>query len=240
MKVKKSFGIALCRILNGKKEILMIKKRRSYYFYNFVLGYYNKTDEKKLAKIFNNITFAEKIDILSLNFDVIWCRLWNTPKSESYTTTYKRNRERFENIFLYDGGKKLSKMINSSHEYETPWEIPKGKKNDGEKDMDAAIREFEEETNIQLEKYEIIWNAKPIIDSYIDDGIFYESCYFIARPSENIIPKINFKNSEQILEVESIKWININEIKYLTFNEKGKKRLYKLSTRIFAEINRRT
>ena len=41
IKKKYSYGIVLCRMNKNKPELLLIKKRNSYYFKDFVLGNYN-------------------------------------------------------------------------------------------------------------------------------------------------------------------------------------------------------
>jgi 8-oxo-dGTP pyrophosphatase MutT (NUDIX family) len=42
---------------------------------------------------------------------------------------------------------------------ETEWEFPKGRKNYQERDIDCALREFEEETGISKENINIIENV---------------------------------------------------------------------------------
>ena len=68
-KCKTSYGIALCRFNRDKNlqsEILMIKKRYTYHYFSFVFGHYKKYNNKHLQYLFNNMTFGEKIDILSM------------------------------------------------------------------------------------------------------------------------------------------------------------------------------
>ena len=73
---KKSYGVACCRFnKKNKLQILLIKKRYTYCFAAFVLGQYNK-NEKYLKFLFNGMTVQEKIDILSLNFDILWYKIW--------------------------------------------------------------------------------------------------------------------------------------------------------------------
>jgi len=82
---KKTYGIALCRY-NEKKtaEILMIKKRYTYAFFSFVFGYYKKYNNKQIKHLFNNMTLEEKIDILSLNFSILWYRIWLSNPEQNY------------------------------------------------------------------------------------------------------------------------------------------------------------
>jgi hypothetical protein len=76
--VRKSSGIACCRFNKdtNRLEVLLVKKRYTYCFVAFVFGQYNNKDEKRLKFLFNGMTLQEKIDILSLRFDMIWYKIW--------------------------------------------------------------------------------------------------------------------------------------------------------------------
>jgi 8-oxo-dGTP pyrophosphatase MutT (NUDIX family) len=75
-RVKTSVGL-ICLRHNSEKntyEIIMVKKAITYCFNMFVSGMW-EFEKESLMKLFNNMTYQEKVDILSLNFDVIWFRL---------------------------------------------------------------------------------------------------------------------------------------------------------------------
>ena len=205
-KYKTSYGIALCRFnkeKNFQSEILMIKKRYTYHFFSFVFGQYKKYNNKQLQYLFNNMTFGEKIDILSMKFSNMWYRLWLCDPEKNYNINtiytnkyddqqqhqnlkcYFRKKSKFETIFLRDGGKRLKRLINSSTNAVTPWEIPKGGMCNDELDLECAKREFEEETGINSNKYTILWNIKPIIVSHKDDNVIYRSVYYLAYLNNN-------------------------------------------------------
>ena len=137
-----SYGVAMCRYntkKNNQVEILMVKKRYTYSYVTFVFGNYKKYNNKHLSYLFNNMTFDEKITILSMKFSSIWYRLWRYDPEANYTgnkrtdaetrsvTNYFKKKTKFETIFLVDGGKRLQRLINNSFNAVTPWEIPKGK-----------------------------------------------------------------------------------------------------------------
>ena len=88
--VRKSAGIACCRFndITNKLELLVIKKRYTYNFAAFVFGQYSKKDDKRLMVLFNGMTLQEKIDIMSLNFDLLWYKIWldipKTPAEPKY------------------------------------------------------------------------------------------------------------------------------------------------------------
>ena len=73
-----SYGVALCQYnkkKNNQIEILLVQKRYSYAYYNFVFGYYKKNNTKYLKYLFNNMTYNEKIDILGMQFSIMWYRI---------------------------------------------------------------------------------------------------------------------------------------------------------------------
>lgn len=257
-KYKNSYGIALCRYnkeKNFQSEILMIKKRYTYHYFNFVFGHYKKYNNKQLHYLFNNMTFGEKIDILSMRFSNIWYRLWlSDPEKncdivnsstrrdelrESHNKSdefkyrnlkcYFRKKSKFEAIFLRDGGKRLKRLINNSSNSVTPWEIPKGGMDENELPLECAKREFEEETCIHPDHYTILWNVDPIIVSHKDDDIIYRSIYYVAHLNNNSIwhPKVRFDTHTQISEIEEVRWISLEEIKFLNLSNVIKNRLSK-------------
>lgn len=250
-KVKTSYGVALCRKnikKNNEVEILLIKKRYSYAFFSFVFGMYKKSETKYLKKLFDNMSFSEKIDILGMQFSNMWYRIWlNNPEkrfnirdiyeieddkkkikdADIYRIFFKK-KTKFEKNFMTDMGKKLRNYIYNSNNTELMWEIPKGNKNENETDIDCAMREFFEETSIPDTKYQIYHNIPPIIETIEDNDVIYKNIYYVARPLTDIEPRINFKNFNQISEVEHIKWVSINEIKFMNLHKETHERLINL------------
>jgi 8-oxo-dGTP pyrophosphatase MutT (NUDIX family) len=276
-KIKISYGLAMCRY-NEKKnncvEILLIKKRYSYYFFSFVFGYYKKYDDCYLKYLFNNMSYAEKIDILSMQFGTMWYRIWlNNPEKhfnikDIYTYFLDKNdkidevdnkkynindiyklffkkKKKFELNFMNDGGKKLRNLIMESTDAEIIWEIPKGGISGKETFMDCAIREFFEETSIPYKYYDIFYHLNPVIETFKDSGIIYKNIFYIAsvnkKYSDKLIPKINYRNFNQVSEVEQIKWVSLQEIEFLNLNKKSLKKiinLYKLIIKKFKKANK--
>jgi len=209
---KSSLGIACCRYNKDKLEILLVCKRFTYSYNMFVHGKYSGNN-MELIKLFNGMTVEEKLDICSLNFTQIWYRVWLNFKISISTYTFSKSK--FEKNFLMDGGVKLRSLINKSSNAQKIWEIPKGhKKNKTEIDIHCAIREFYEETGISKKNYKLFLNSRMQF-SYIDDGIKYNNTYFIAFTQKKIIPKIDFSLQEQVDEISDIRWMNIEDVRYV-------------------------
>jgi 8-oxo-dGTP pyrophosphatase MutT (NUDIX family) len=257
---KTSYGIALSRYnesKNNQPEILLIKKRYTYCYFSFVFGHYKKYNNKQLQYLFNNMSFGEKVDILSMKFSNIWYRLWLSDPEKNHTIgeystpnnndtqmrnlkCYLRKKNKFDTIFLRDSGKRLRRLINNSSNSVTPWEIPKGGKNKtenkNETDLDCAKREFEEETGLSADKYTILWNIKPIISSHKDGDTIYRAVYYIATFNQGVkwYPKVKFDTSQQLSELEQVQWVSKPELKFLNLNEKSQKQLLRLFHRIIS------
>ena len=235
-----SYGIAICRYnkeKNNRPEILMIKKRCTYSYFDFVFGNYKKQNDKHLKYLFNNMTSCEKVDILSMRFSNMWYRIWlnyfdELPIGNNYhNRCFLKKKNKFETVFLSDGGYRLKKLINESFNSTATWEIPKGGKNKNEKDVDCAMRELTEETGILKTKYNIIWKP-PIISSHMDNGILYKNVYFIAYTDDIIQPKVNFKNKAQLSEIDNIKWVSYSEIEFLQLTDRASNYLTDLFKKI--------
>lgn len=192
------------------------------------MGHYSKHDEGLLLRLFNSMTYHEKMDILSLDFSVIWYRIYRT--IGFHNKPYIKKKTKFEVSFLQDNGKRLKKIIAASSNVDTTWELPKGRKKDAdENDIDTACREFEEETRIK--KYDIDLHKKPYIESYIDFDVTYQNCYYFAKCLEQN-PSIKFGNNQQISEVADIRWCSITDLSYLNLE----KNTYNRLTNMFRKI----
>ena len=161
-------------------------------------------------ELFNRMTNAEKILILSLNFELIWYHIWlNAPK----ITNYIQAKNRFETSYLQDGGSKLRYIIARSKSINTLWQIPKGRKRSkNETDLCCAVREFKEETGIDKKSFYMFPNAK-FTYSYEDNGIKYINTYYVAYTRNIFEPRVSMYTSEQIDEINDIRWMNIDEIR---------------------------
>ena len=85
-------------IIKGNKnkknyEMLMIKKKHSYNYKDFVLGSYSNINKS----YFNNMTLNEKEYIYSNNYDFMWYKLWSKFPNNDNKMRYNRN---FKKLYL--------------------------------------------------------------------------------------------------------------------------------------------
>ena len=104
---KKSYGIACCKYIDHILHVLMVKKKYTYSFFEFVFCKYPKFDRLKLEKLFDGMTFQEKSDILEMDFNKLWCKiLLNIPEDPYQPTRNKVKlkrtsiKKRFESTYF--------------------------------------------------------------------------------------------------------------------------------------------
>jgi ADP-ribose pyrophosphatase YjhB (NUDIX family) len=222
-----SYGIALVRKnINNIYEILFIKKRLSYAFIAFIKGIYNRNNDNDILRLLNNMTLDEKFCIMSLNFNIMWykCALslpYNNKYSTKEITKFEKCKNRFEKSFLYDDGKRLLNLIKRSKSSKKVWEMPKGMNNKNESAINAAIREFSEETNIKKNKYKLLYDIKPIIHIFTDENTTYKYVYFIGILLDNKYqPQIDLRLNSHIMEIADIQFFSVDN--FLIINKDNK------------------
>jgi 8-oxo-dGTP pyrophosphatase MutT (NUDIX family) len=244
---KESFGIICSRRAPQGTQLLMIKKATTYYFCEFVMGKYHKKNRRAhLERLFGQMSYHEKVDILSLRYENLWYRVCREQGDEVYSSQGQRNKFRhsyinrkskFEQMFLTDGGAELRRLIGGSPNVDTPWEFPRGRANiDGtEGHMDTAIREFHEETGVTPQQYRVLWHIKPYVESYKDLGTVYKNTYYFAEAVGDWEPEYKFSNGNQVDEVSRIRWVSRSDLPHMALGALAAKRL----SRAFEKITRK-
>jgi 8-oxo-dGTP pyrophosphatase MutT (NUDIX family) len=216
LNVRKSYGIICCRTTDKGVSILMIKKATTYHFCEFVAGRYRRANYNHLTRLFNNMTYHEKVDILSMNFQNMWYRIYHERPdtdmiSNVWVASYFKKKNKFEKSFMSDRGEYLKRLISNSRNVETPWEFPKGRPHERESEIDTAIREFSEETGVDSSKYKILWDTQPYVETYTDFGVTYKNTYYFAEAIGEWEPVYKFCD-KQVSEVAAIRWVPRNEL----------------------------
>jgi 8-oxo-dGTP pyrophosphatase MutT (NUDIX family) len=225
----KSYGVSVCRYNVAKEqyEILLVKKRCTYAYVEFILGRYNRNSDNAALLMFNHMTNDEKVTILSLDFGQIYFKVFLvnpdssnadmariSPEDLSRYRSYKRH---FEHCFLKDGGVKLRRLIDRSKNIETIWEIPKGRKerdDPQEKELICATREVKEEAGIDVDQYEILMDISPRKLVKTEDGVKWINYIYIGVCyDQDYDPCVRFHHRQQIAEVVDVKWMCLDEVK---------------------------
>jgi 8-oxo-dGTP pyrophosphatase MutT (NUDIX family) len=96
------------------------------------------------------MTCEELFDILSLNFEQMWYRIWLTHDNRDL---FHKKHARFQSVFMRnDSGAGLRHLCLSARgRGALMWEVPKGRRQSAqEPDLICAVRELREETGLTL------------------------------------------------------------------------------------------
>lgn len=142
-----SYGIVLYTYEKNKYLKYLICQRRDSISYIQYLQ--DLIDEKNIVKYINLMSKEEKKRCLEYYYKrdahSIWKDLWINHKSK----IYKNHYERCTNMFLKNMEKYLEHFKNENiGQIENSWCFPKGRLNKNENEIECAMRELEEETNI--------------------------------------------------------------------------------------------
>lgn len=223
---KESYGI-ICfrRRSRAPPEILFVQKTTTHEYNSFVHGRYDIDNPDELIYLFNNMNTDEKKALISLTFSTIWYRLFGEGLSKPVRKLpqYMHKKSLFEKNFCLDGGEKLRQLLDKTTCIDAPWEAPKGHRDENETPLDAAKREFREETGAKEKDFYVL-DIKPYIYSFVDMGVRYTVTYYFAIPSPTFVPHIQF-NSHSRNEVSQIRWMSQRDILMLNVNKQVGARL---------------
>jgi ADP-ribose pyrophosphatase YjhB (NUDIX family) len=217
-----SFGIILYHKNNDKIKYLLIRRKDSHNYVEFMIGRYNINDKDFLNTMFSEMTIDERNNILTKNFNDLWNDLWGDQTRKKNRRSYN---ESFNKYFALKNGHVLNNelitidsLINSNVcvHTEPEWGFPKGKRNYKEKNLQVALREFSEETYISLNDVVLDPNVDPISEIFIgSNNKKYKHVYYVAYTNELLDVHVDKNNTEQIKEVGDIGWYSLDEANHL-------------------------
>lgn len=212
---KKSYGILLARYskLTNDMEMIIVEKKYSYGFFDFIYGNYDIYDFNYVKKLFRNMTIGEKKSILVSDFKTIWNHIFNDSRCER-NSRYLSKKRKYE-TFIKRNEIKISDLIKEESSL-LLWEFPKGRSDIFESGIFTAIRELQEETSINLSQYEILGNK--IEYDIIDNGKIYPVVYYLAICKDGTIDKKKLDNRE----ISDVRWQRVANIPYLNGGKRMK------------------
>jgi 8-oxo-dGTP pyrophosphatase MutT (NUDIX family) len=209
-----SYGVIVFRSSEKGLQFLMIRRKDSFGYIDFIRGKYSPYNIYQINNIINEMSILEKQRILTESFPKLWNDMWGETSNTQYKNEEQLSCKKIdlirEGININNEIINLSTIVKNSttNWKETEWEFPKGRRNFKEKDLDCALREFEEETGISYSKITIIENILPFEEIFIGTNHkSYKHKYFLAYMKESD----DFLQNFQISEVSKLEWKTIDE-----------------------------
>lgn len=209
--------VAYTRDMSGEYQYLMIRRKDTLGFMDFMRGKYSLYNKEYILNLLNEMTVGEKRDIMEKDFPILWKQLWGN-QSGHYKGEEEASRDKFyalrsgimnqtgimNQVELYSLS---SLMEESTTEWvEAEWGFPKGRRNSYEKDLDCALREFVEETGYDV--CHIVENIQPFEEIFMGSNhrCYKHKYYLMYIPSKKLTAS-GFDKSE----VSKIEWKSYSE-----------------------------
>ena len=210
-----SYGIILFRSTSNGLQYLMIRRKDSFGYIDFIRGKYVQNNLEHLKSIFNEMSVVEKESIRTSTFDALWTKMWGiTTMTSQYKSEEIASQKKFEmlkaGLQINDELVSIDTLISESttNWCETEWEFPKGRRNFLEKDLECALREFEEETGYSRGKVKVVENLMPFEEIFIGSNHkSYKHKYFLAFTEDNN----DILEGYQASEVSKLEWKTLAE-----------------------------
>lgn len=189
--------------------VLLVQRKDTMGFIDFVRGKYPKTEPEKSAMIkiyFEEMTCEERLKLKTTSFTDIWDKLWLNHDSKCYLSESESAEKKFTSLDI------PTLLKNSECKWtEQEWGFPKGRKNIHETQFQCAVREFCEETGYN-KKYFRTLNDNPIEESFLGtNGVKYKHVYFIAEFLEKTPKPSLTSKPEQAGEIKNVGWFTPEE-----------------------------
>ena len=144
-----SLGIIAFRFNQDKLEFLMIRRKDTLGFIDFMRGKYSLQNKDYIKNMIYQMTDEERNMLQNYTFQELWTKLWGKGNiSSQYKNEESNSKEKFQQlkdgIYLADFQYSLHSIIEECNKElcwnEPEWGFQKGRRNYQEKDYDCAIR----------------------------------------------------------------------------------------------------
>jgi len=208
-------------VVKDKLKILMIRRKYSVGYIEYIKGRYDETNNDSILFLLNQMTHTEINNIKTHELFYLWINLWNNnklPHSELDQNDNLKTPEFLmsETKFNYIRANKIFDIIDSKIDikYDQPeWGFPKGKRNLYEKNINCAIREFMEETGVCTSDFQIMDRIYTLNELFKGtNNIEYKHSYFLSIGN---LVDLQIEQPCQIAEIGDIGWFNYSQCKTL-------------------------
>lgn len=209
-----SIGVIAFRHNENKQiEYLMIRRKDTLGFIDFMRGKYYIQNKFYILNMLKQMTISEKEKLRTLEFDDLWREIWGDNKiSSQYKYEESTSKVKFNSLKngvycrteVYNLNQLIDESNNYDNWYEPEWGFPKGRRNFQENDYTCALREFNEETGIDISALTLIQNIMPYEEIFTGSNYkSYKHKYFLTYVKN--ASALNMNNYEKT-EVSCLEW----------------------------------
>lgn len=194
-------------LMPGTLQVLLIRRRDSLSFIEFVRGKYSVTDKTYLYYLLKGMTQAEHEKLRTSTFQQLWNAMWGD-MAHTHKNDYETSGRKYSMIGP------IGELLDAHPTtwLEPEWGFPKGRKNPMETDIDCAIREFHEETNLGRYQYTLLQNVPPLTETFVGSNkVSYCHKYYLAICPSDLSVTICTHNPHMAREIGHIGWFTMEE-----------------------------
>ena len=208
-----SYGILAIRQIPTNRglyslEFLLIRRRDSLSFIEFVRGKYSLTDRVYLKTLLQGMSQPEQEKLRTLSFEELWRGVWGDT-GDSHRMEYEAAERKYRQLEPM-----LATVLAETPSIwpEPEWEFPKGRRHMYESEMNCAIREFQEETSLTRTEFKVFQNVEPLVETFFgSNGVQYRHKYFLATCRSTQTVTMNSANHHMAREIGDIGWFSLEQ-----------------------------
>ena len=110
-----SYGIVVYRIIDNKKEYLMVRRKNSFGYIDFIRGKYSLQNLHQVQNMINEMSLEEKNNLLNYSFVDLWYQMWgnnNIKYKIEENTSIKKFEELKKGVYFNSEWVTLKMLIN--------------------------------------------------------------------------------------------------------------------------------
>jgi len=213
-----SIGIIVFRRKRDQIQYLMIRRKDTLGFIEFIRGKYSIYNKEYILNLLNEMTVEEKKCLRTKSFHDLWNGIWSNIDNIQYKNEESISFDKYNALksgiiqqndpteVIYTLDSLLDECENRWSEPE--WGFPKGKRNTNEKDYDCALREFCEETGYNKKHLRLVENIAPFEEVFMGSNYkSYKHKYYLMFMEEEVDVNHLYDN----FEVSKIEWKTYEE-----------------------------
>jgi 8-oxo-dGTP pyrophosphatase MutT (NUDIX family) len=192
-------------------SVMMVRRKDSMAYMEFIRGKYDLDKPDFIKRLISNMTVDEQKRISTEDFDTLWSTMWGQGR-DTHSIEYEVSKKQYEAL-------NRSEIVKETpSQYTEPeWGFPKGRRMKGESDLECAVREFWEETNIPAEAYEVLPNVSFTEIFTGTNEVKYKHVYFVALlKNSSLLGSPQKLTTMQRREVSAVSWLSLRQAKNIT------------------------